>query len=130
MPSIFTRIIDGEIPGTFVWRDDVCVSFLSINPLSAGHALVVPRAEIDHWLDVDAATTSHLMTVAQTVGRAQMKAFAPRRVAMMIIGEEVPHVHLHVIPMHTLADVNFANAAPAADPADLEAAAEAIRTHL
>ncbi len=70
------------------------------------------------------------MVVAQFVGRAQQAAFNPKRVAMMIIGEEVPHVHLHLIPMHTLADVNFANAAPSVDPADLEAAAEAIRTQL
>ena len=61
MPSIFTRIIDGEIPGRFVWRDEACVAFLDVRPLNRGHVLVVPRAEVDHWVDLDAETASHLM---------------------------------------------------------------------
>ena len=130
MPTIFSRIIEGEIPGTFVWRDDLCVVFMSINPLQTGHALVVPRVETDHWIDLDTAVAQHLMVVSRFVGRAQQAAFNPTRIAMMIIGEEVPHVHLHLIPMHTLADVNFANAARSVDPGDLERAAEAIRTQL
>ena len=75
MATIFTRIIDGELPGRFVWRDDVCVAFLSINPLRQGHTLVVPRAEVDHWVDLDPATTAHLMLVSQRIAQAQMDAF-------------------------------------------------------
>ena len=130
MPTIFSRIIEGEIPGTFVWRDDLCVAFMSINPLNTGHALVVPRVETDHWLDLDLAVAQHLMVVSQFVGKAQQAAFNPARVALMIVGLEVPHVHLHVVPIHEMGDVNFAHAAKSVDPADLEKAADAIRTQL
>ena len=99
MPTLFTRIIDGEIPGRFVWRDSQCVVFLTIAPMRPGHALVVPRAEIDHWLDLDDVLAAHLTKVAQTVGRAQMTAFSPARVGLIIAGLEVPHTHLHVIPI-------------------------------
>ena len=68
MPSIFSRIIAGELPGRFVWRDEVCVAFLSIAPLRPGHTLVVPIEEVDHWIDLDGDTASHLMRVAQAVG--------------------------------------------------------------
>ncbi|MET0920528.1 MAG: HIT family protein, partial [Acidimicrobiia bacterium] len=82
MPSIFTRIIDGEIPGVFVWRDEICVAFLSINPMHPGHTLVVPRAEIDHWIDLDPAVNAHLFEVAQTIGRAQHAALGARRIGV------------------------------------------------
>lgn len=130
MTTIFTRIIDGELPGRFVWRDDRCVAFLSINPLRAGHTLVVPRAEVDHWVDLDPATNAHLMSVAQEVARAQMDAFAPTRVGLMIAGLEVPHVHLHVVPMDGVHDLDFDNAARDPDPAALDAAAAALRSAL
>ena len=74
MPTLFTRIIEGEIPGVFVWRDDQCVVFLSINPMHTGHTLVVPRAEVDHWIDLDPDLAAHLFQVAQTIGQAQMAA--------------------------------------------------------
>jgi histidine triad (HIT) family protein len=70
VPSIFTRIIDGELPGRFVWRDDRCVAFLSINPLRPGHVLVVPREEVDHWLDLDPSLLDHVMRVSQKIGAA------------------------------------------------------------
>ncbi len=90
MPTVFTRIIDGELPGRFVWSDDVAVAFLSINPIRAGHTLVVPREEVDQWLDLDPATAAHLMTVAQQVARAQQRGFRPVRVGMIIAGLECP----------------------------------------
>ena len=130
MPTIFSRILDGEIPGTFVWRDDTCGAFMSINPIARGHTLVVPKAEVDHWIDLDAATTAHLADVSQVIGQAQQRAFAPLRVGLMIAGFEVPHVHVHVIPTNSMADVSFANAAPWVDRTDLEAAAQAIRVEL
>jgi histidine triad (HIT) family protein len=130
MPTIFTRIIDGELPGRFVWRDATCVAFLSINPLRPGHTLVVPRVEVDHWLDLDPAVNAHLVAVAQTIGRAQMDAFAPTRIGLMVAGLEVPHVHLHVVPMDDVHDLDFANAATAPDPAALDDAAARIRDAL
>jgi histidine triad (HIT) family protein len=130
MPTIFTRIIDGELPGHFVWRDERCVAFLSINPLKPGHTLVVPRAEVDHWIDLDPPLASHLMAVAQEIARAQQRAFAPERIGLMIAGLEVPHVHLHVVPIDGVHDLDFGNAARDPDPAALAAAAVTLRTAL
>lgn len=130
MTTVFTRIINGEIPGRFVWRDDLCVAFLSINPLKHGHVLVVPIEPVDHWLDLDATTASHCALVAQQIGRAQMQAFAPTRVGLMIAGLEVPHVHWHVVPIDGVHDLDFANAETDPDPADLDAAADALRASL
>ena len=129
MPTIFTRIIEGELPGTFVWRDDVCVAFLSIAPLKPGHTLVVPRAEIDHWIDLDPEVNAHLMRVAQQIAMAQQRAFSPQRVGLMIAGLEVPHVHLHVVPIDGMHDLDFDNAGQA-DPEALAAAAEQLRVAL
>lgn len=126
MATVFTKIIDGELPGRFVWRDDRCVGFLSINPLRHGHALVVPIAEVDHWLDVDPELNAHLVRVSQVIGQAQMAAFSPTRIGLMIAGLEVPHVHLHVVPIDGVHDMDFANAARDPDPAQLDAARDAI----
>ena len=126
MSSVFSMIIAGELPANFVYRDDRCVAFMSINPLQHGHALVVPIAEIDHWLDLTPDLAAHLMVVAQRVGRAQQEAFSPVRVGLMIAGLEVPHVHLHVVPIASVGDLNFANAQMNPDPASLVDAAAAI----
>ena len=101
MPTLFSRIIDGEIPGTFVWEDDRCVAFLSINPLTPGHTLVVPRDEVDHWIDLPDDLARHLMSVARTIGRAQQQAFVSERVAVIIAGYEIPHTHLQSSPPPT-----------------------------
>ena len=130
MASIFTRIIDGEIPGTFVWRDDRCVVFLSINPLARGHALVVPVAELDHWVDGDPALVAHLFEVARVIGVAQQAAFSPTRIGLIVAGYEVPHMHVHVIPTDSMAQLSFANAASSVDRDELAAAADAIREQL
>jgi len=130
MATVFTRIIDGELPGRFVWRDDVCVAFLSIAPLRPGHTLVVPRAEIDHWLDLPTDTNAHLVRVAHEIGRAQMDAFHPTRIGLIIAGLEVPHTHLHVVPIDAERDLSFANADPDVSPAALDDAAARIRDAL
>ena len=130
MPTLFTRIIDGEIPGTFVWRDDQCVAFLSINPLRRGHTLVVPKLEIDHWIDCPPELSNHLFTVARHIGAALQTVFQPTRVGLMIAGLEVPHMHIHVVPMDGMYDLDFSNAATSVEREDLEAAAEAIRNEL
>lgn len=127
MTTIFTRIIDGEIPGRFVWTDDECVAFLSADPLSTGHALVVPRQEVDHWLDLDPALAGHLMRVSQVIGRAQREIFEPQRVGQMIQGFEVPHCHVHVWPVSSVEDFDFANADHDADQDAMDDAAERIR---
>lgn len=130
MPTIFSRIIDGEIPGTFVWRDERCVVFMSINPMARGHALVVPIEELDHWLDGDPGLIAHLFEVTRIVGLAQQAAFSPARIGVIIAGYEVPHLHVHAIPTSSMAELAFANAASSVDPDDLEASAESIRAEL
>lgn len=130
MPTIFTRIIDGELPARFVHSDDRCVAFLSINPLQPGHTLVVPREELDHWLDLSADLLSHLTKVSQRIGVAQQEAFDPAKVGMMIAGLEVPHVHIHVVPIRGVHDLDFAHAEDSPDPAAMDEAAERIRAAL
>ena len=130
MPTLFSRIIGGEIPGTFVWRDDRCVVFMSINPLAHGHALVVPIEELDHWVDGDPALIAHLFEVTRVVGLAQRSAFSPERIGVIIAGYEVPHMHIHAIPTNSMAQLSFANAAASVERAELDSAAEAIRTEL
>jgi len=125
--TLFTRIINGEIPGHFVWRDDHCVAFLSIHPLRPGHTLVVSRAEVDHWLDLEPQLAAHLTTVAQSIGKALQQAFKPTKVGLMIAGLEVPHVHLHVVPIGGLHDLDFSRQDLNAKQADLARAAEAVR---
>ena len=130
MPSVFTRIIQGELPARFVWKDELCVVFLSIAPLRPGHALVVPRAEVEHWIDLPAVTAAHLMLVAQTIGKAQQAAFNPARVGLMIAGFEVPHVHVHVVPIDGMQDLDFASADVQARAGVLDDAAGRLRAAL
>jgi histidine triad (HIT) family protein len=130
MPTIFSRIIAGELPGRFVWKDDDAVAFLSIAPMMPGHTLVVPRIEVDHWIDVEPELAAHLFHVAQWVGRAQQAEWNPARVGVIIVGEEVPHTHIHVVPINHPRELSFSHveASPSSD--DLDDAAERIRTRL
>ena len=104
MATIFTRIINGELPGRFVYEDDEFVAFLTIEPMTQGHTLVVPRAEIDQWQDIDPGVNARLMAVAQKIGRAVVTAFGAPRAGLLIAGLEVPHLHVHVFPARDLAD--------------------------
>jgi histidine triad (HIT) family protein len=128
--TIFTRIIEGELPARFVWKDNLCVAFLSISPLRPGHALVVPRKEVDHWIDLDPGLIAHLFQTAQTVGKAQMAGFKPVRIGLAIAGLEVPHCHIHVVPIRGVHDLDFDNQDPNPDPAMMDGAAETIRREL
>jgi histidine triad (HIT) family protein len=128
--SIFTRIIRGELPGRFVWKDEEAVAFLTVNPLRPGHTLVVPRLEVDHWLDLPPALAQHLMHVAQQVGRGIQRAFRPTKVGLIVAGLEVPHVHLHLVPVHDLRDFDFSRADKAPKPEAMDAAADDLRTAL
>ena len=130
MATIFTRIIEGEIPGTFVWRDELCVAFLSINPMAHGHTLVVPIDELDHWVDGSPELIAHLFSVTRIIGDAQRRAFAPERVGVIVAGYEVPHTHIHVIPTNSMAELSFANAATSIDRDELESAAGDLRAAL
>ena len=120
MPSIFTRIIQGEIPGRILHEDDVCFAMLDIRPLHPGHALVIPKVEIDQWTDLPADTAAHLMTVAHRIATAQKATIDCERVGLMIAGFEVPHTHVHVVPLQSMANLDFRNAdvSPKADELD------------
>ena len=130
MTSLFTRIIRGELPARFVWQDKLCVAFLSNRPLRPGHALVVPRAEVDHWLDAEPELLGHVTQTAQVIGKAQMVAFRPNRIGMMIAGLEVPHLHVHVVPIRGVHDLDFSNQDASPDPDAMDRAAASIRLEL
>ncbi|MEZ5137894.1 MAG: HIT family protein [Acidimicrobiales bacterium] len=128
MATLFTRIIDGEIPGRFVWRDDRLRGL----PHDRSHRhgprpRPVPRAEVDHWVDLDDDTAAHLMVVARKLGEAQMAAFSPSRIGLIVAGLEVPHTHVHVIPIESEADLDFRRADAGVAPEALDAAADALR---
>ncbi|PRB67085.1 HIT family protein [Arthrobacter sp. MYb213] len=130
MSTLFSKIINGDIPGRFIWSDETCVAFLSIGPLSDGHTLVVPRAEIDEFTDADDALLTHLNLVAVKIGRAQKRAFNAARAGLMIAGFEVPHLHVHVWPTNSLADFDLSNAAVNPDPARMDENAATLRAAL
>jgi histidine triad (HIT) family protein len=130
MPSIFSRIIAGELPGRFVWKDERVVAFLSIAPMMPGHTLVVPREEVDHWIDLDPELAGHLFRVAQQIGQAQQREWNPARIGVLIMGEEVPHTHVHVVPVNSPNELTFAHVDASPDPAALDDAAERIRVRL
>ncbi|PYE15070.1 diadenosine tetraphosphate (Ap4A) HIT family hydrolase [Williamsia limnetica] len=123
-------IINGDIPGRFVWKDDDVVSFLTINPVTDGHLLVVPRQEVDHWESIEPALFGKINTVAQTVGQAVRSAFDAPRIGLLIAGLEVPHLHVHVFPAWQIETFDLATADKDPDPAALDAVADKIRARL
>jgi histidine triad (HIT) family protein len=130
MATIFTRIIAGEIPATFVWKDDLSAAFMSINPLRDGHVLVVPREEVDHWVDCPKTLRDHLMEVARIIGLALVDVYQPEKVGLMIAGLEVPHLHLHLVPIDSVSDLDFSNAAATVEREHLVEQASSIRSAL
>jgi histidine triad (HIT) family protein len=110
MASVFTLIMEGKIPGHFVWQDDIAVAILTIQPIRAGHVLVIPRMEVDQWTDLPEEVMAHLTKVSQKIAKAIKTTFPCERVGVMIAGLEVPHTHIHLVPMDSMADLSFANA--------------------
>lgn len=129
MPSIFTKILNGELPGHKVWDDDLCFSIMTIQPIREGHLLVIPKEEIDHWDDVPEAVALHLMAVSQKIARAMKTVIPCRRIGVSIVGLEVPHTHIHLIPIDSMADMDFSRAVQA-QPEQMSIMAEKIRTAL
>ncbi|WP_237060737.1 HIT family protein [Microbulbifer sediminum] len=126
MASIFTQIINGELPGHFIWRDDRAVAIMTISPIKPGHCLVIPIEEVNHWDDVPEDLSAHLMHVAQRVAKGIKEVYQPRRVGVMVAGLEVPHTHIHLVPVDALDDFDFSKQRPA--EADVLAAeAEKVR---
>ncbi|AYE99175.1 HIT family protein [Mycobacterium paragordonae] len=130
MASIFTKIINREIPGRFVYEDDDVVAFLTIEPMTQGHTLVVPRAEIDQWQNVDPPAFARVMEVSQLIGKAVTKAFSADRAGVIIAGLEVPHLHVHVFPARNLSDFGFAHVDRNPSPESLDEAQAKIKAAL
>ncbi|HHW82605.1 MAG TPA: HIT family protein [Actinomycetales bacterium] len=129
MSTVFTKIIAGEIPGLFAWADDVVVAFATIEPITPGHLLVVPREPVDQFSDLNDDVLGHAAVVAGRIGRAQRTAFDAPRAALIVAGFEVPHAHLHVMPVWDQAAISLSNAR-AADRSELQAATERVREAL
>ena len=130
MATGFTQIINGDLPGRFVYEDDEIVAFLTIQPMTQGHTLVVPRAEIDQWQDLDPAVFARVMGVSQLIGKAVCRAFGAERAGMIIAGLEVPHLHVHVFPAYNLTDFGFANVDQHPSPESLDEAQAKIKAAL
>ena len=130
MASIFTKIINGEIRGRFVYESDDVVAFLTIEPMTQGHTLVVPRAEIDQWQNIEPAVFARVMEVSQLIGKAVCSAFDAERAGVIIAGLEVPHLHVHVFPARELSDFGFANVDRNPSPESLDEAQAKIKAAL
>ena len=127
MASIFTKIIQREIPGHIVAEDDNFIAFLDIEPLVEGHTLVVPKREVDYIFDIDDTTLAGLHLFAKQVANGLDKAIPCLRVGMTVIGLEVPHAHVHLIPMNSMKDMNFNSPKLSPTNVELAATAEKIR---
>ena len=129
MATLFTKILNHEIPGHFVYEDEQCGVFLSIAPLRQGHLLVVPRHEADHWIDLTEEEAGHCFKIAQRLGKVLMRAFKPRKIGLMIAGLEVPHAHVHVVPIQDESALDFTKAKEASQES-LAETAQIIRQNM
>lgn len=130
MPSIFTRIINREIPAHVIHEDEKFIAFLDINPLVLGHTLVVPKKEIDYIFDHDDATLAAMNVFAKKVAVAIKKAVPCNRIGVAVIGLEVPHTHVHLVPMNVTDDLNFTRPKLQPSKEELAATADKIRKQL
>ncbi len=129
MPSIFTRIINREIPAHIIAEDEQFIAFLDVMPLVEGHTLVVPKQEVDYIFDLDAATVADMMVFAQKVALTLKKTISCKRIGVAVIGLEVPHAHVHLVPMNSMGDINFMRPKLSPSKEELEKVAKAIRAN-
>jgi histidine triad (HIT) family protein len=130
MPSVFTRILKGELPCYKIAQDEHFFAFLDIYPLQAGHTLVIPRVEIDYLFDLDDQTLALMFPFCKTVAAAIRKAIPCNRIGVAVVGLEVPHAHIHLIPISSISDMNFANPKLRLSDEEMRQTAAAIRSHL
>jgi len=126
MATIFSRIIKGEIPCYKIAEDERYFAFLNINPLRAGHTLVVPKQETDYLFDLDDKQLAGLIVFSKRVATAIQKAIPCRRIGIAVLGLEVPHAHIHLVPMDSMEDVNFRNPKLKFTPEEFKVIAEKI----
>jgi histidine triad (HIT) family protein len=130
MSSIFTQIIEAGLPARFIWKDPLAVAFLTIEPRQPGHTLVVPRVEVDRWIDVSEELMAHLMSIAHKIGLAQREEWDSDRVGLMIEGYMVPHLHIHVWPSWSPREFHPSGIDRAAEPHNLDEAARRLRARM
>ncbi len=130
MASIFTKIINREIPGQIVAEDDNFIAFLDIMPLVEGHVLVVPKREVDYIFDIEDDTYTGLMLFAKKVAKSLKKAIPCKRIGVAVIGLEVPHTHVHLVPLQTMDDINFTRAKLKPSQEELAATGDKIRKEI
>ena len=130
MPSIFTRIVNGEIPCHKVAEDDCFLAFLDINPLAQGHTLVIPKQEVDYFFDLEDDLLADLQVFAKKVAKAIEKACPCLRVGVAVLGLEVPHAHMHLVPLHGVRDLDFGKEKLKLSHEELAVIAKDIREHL
>lgn len=126
MATVFTRIIRGEIPCYKVAEDDRYFAFLDINPLHEGHTLVIPKAEVDYVFDLDNETLAGLILFSKKVAAAVEKTVKCKRIGIAVVGLEVPHAHVHLVPMDTMDDINFMKPKLKFTPEEFKSLAEKI----
>ncbi len=130
MASIFTKIINREIPGYIIAEDDRFIAFLDVMPLVEGHTLIVPKKEIDYIFDLDDTMLAEMMVFAKTVAIAIKKAIPCKRIGVAVIGLEVPHTHVHLVPMNTMVDINFTKPKLSVAPERMKTLSEKIRNEV
>jgi histidine triad (HIT) family protein len=129
MPTIFTKIIQGELPCYKVAETEDYLAFLDIRPLKLGHTLVIPKTEVDYIFNMDDPALSGLMLFAKKVALALEKEVTCKRIGVAVIGLEVPHTHIHLIPIDKVGDINFGNPPRNIAPDDMASLAERIHAH-
>jgi len=130
VPSIFTKIIDREIPANIIAENDSFIAFLDISPLTLGHCLVVPKIEVDYIYDLDDSVLTELNLFAKKVAKGLALAVPCERIGLTVMGLEVPHAHIHLIPMHSMDDMNFARTKLALSKVEMSDLAEKIKVHI
>ncbi len=130
MATIFTKIVNGDIPSYKIAEDDRYYAFLDINPLAKGHTLVIPKQEVDYIFDLDSDILAGMMVFAQKVAVALRKTVPCKRIGVAVLGLEVPHAHIHLVPLNSEADINFSNPKLKLTNDEFVSIAEAVRGNL
>lgn len=130
MNSIFTKIIKREIPAFIIHEDDLFIAFLDINPIQKGHTLIVPKTEIDYFFDIEDDLLSKMLLFTKKIAKAIKKTIECKKISMSVIGLEVPHAHIHLIPINKMSDANFSNDPIKMSDEDMHEICMAIKTNI
>ena len=130
MNSIFTKIIKREIPAFIIHEDDLFIAFLDINPIQKGHTLIVPKTEIDYFFDIEDDLLSKMLLFTKKIAKAIKKTIECKKISMSVIGLEIPHAHIHLIPINKMSDANFSNDPIKMSDEDMHKICMAIKTNI